>query len=245
MGVFDCWDEDSFLSGLQTLLDPVRVPYFEASLRSTPDAHVLDVGCGAGFVTSALSDAGYRMTGIDIAWGAVTAARRGGSGHFVLGNAHRMPFEDDSFDAVICSEVLEHVEDPVAVIAECSRVIRPGGRLLFSTPNRTILSRAVLIDLAQRWRLTRVLPESLHQWDRFIKPSELTDALAANDFSVEKIRGIAISMRSLPGAAMTLYRLRRGEIGFVEAGRRVQLRLGRMTAVAYIGEAVSFGRSPS
>lgn len=232
------WHEGGFLIGLDTLLGPVRDPYFGEALADVPNAKVLDVGCGGGFVADALKALGHEVTGLDSSSGALSAARPHCAGGIVRADAHDLPFPDSYFDSVVCSEVLEHVDEPEKVVHECARVLRTGGRFLFSTPNRTWLSRMTLINAAQEWRATRILPAELHRWNRFIKPMELEALLSSARLSLMDLKGISIAIRHLPDALGALYALKRGDISFAEAGRRIRLSLNKNAAVSYIGVAI-------
>lgn len=109
---------------------------------------VLDLGCGRGRHTHALywHDAPVHVIGLDLSEADVMATLKSFAdlpppddsplriGTLAAGNAQRLPFPDDSFDAVICSEVLEHVDDPDAAMAEITRVTKPGGRVALSVP---------------------------------------------------------------------------------------------------------------
>jgi 2-polyprenyl-6-hydroxyphenyl methylase/3-demethylubiquinone-9 3-methyltransferase len=138
----------------------------------------------------------------------------------------------------VCSEVLEHVDDIDAVITEVGRVLRPGGVLIFSLPNRTLLSRLALIELAQRNSITRVLPPDLHDWDRFIGSRDLTELVRRHKLIVHEVHGISVRIRDLPALVEAMVNLRRRRISYSEAGSRVRLRLSRSRAVAYMGYAV-------
>ena len=106
--------------------------------------------------------------------------------------------------AVRRAEVLEHVEDPSAVIAEIGRVLRPGGVFVFSLPNRTLLSRLVLIDFAQRFRAIRVLPHDLHDWNRFIGSRDLSDLARHHGLEIQRVQGVSIGIRDLPAAVRAM-----------------------------------------
>jgi SAM-dependent methyltransferase len=99
------------------------------------DAEILDVGCGSAW----LAEHFERYTGVDSSPEAVEAAAAGGRSVKLADADERLPFEDSSFDGVILSDVLEHVSDPVSVVAEVRRVLRPRGRVYASSPD------------AQRW----------------------------------------------------------------------------------------------
>jgi 2-polyprenyl-6-hydroxyphenyl methylase/3-demethylubiquinone-9 3-methyltransferase len=234
------WDPESFLHGLHTLLDPVRGPYVTSALEKAgvdSRSRVLDVGSGGGFLAATLSDAGYDVIGIDPSMASIREAKDHVQSTFVAAAGESLPFSDSSVDAVTCSEVLEHVEDPEVVVAEISRVLRPGGLLVFSMPNRTLLSRLVLIDLAQRFWPTRILPSELHDWTRFIRPTEFRELAQRHRLVVGDVHGMAIRLRHLPAAVVALVALRTSQITYAEAGSRVHLRLSRTISIAYIGVA--------
>jgi len=235
------WNPNEFLYGLHTLIGPLREPYILATLRDTGAAGgsaVLDIGSGGGFLAATLADAGYDVVGIDPAMSAVRSAAQHVPASFVLGAGETLLFTNDSFEAVVCSEVLEHVDDVDAVLAEVARVLRPGGVLIFSLPNRTLLSRLALIELAQRNSITRVLPRGLHDWDRFICSRDLTKLARHHNLIVHEVHGVSVRVRDLPAAVGAMVNLRRRRINYSEAGARVRLRLSRSRAVAYIGYAV-------
>jgi 2-polyprenyl-3-methyl-5-hydroxy-6-metoxy-1,4-benzoquinol methylase len=101
---------------------------------------VLDAGCGVGWGTRRLAERASRVVGVDLAPQAIVEARRhyGDRAEFVEGDLLDMPFEPQSFDAVVCFEAIEHLEDPGLALAEMRRVLRPNGLLLVSSPNRGV-----------------------------------------------------------------------------------------------------------
>jgi 2-polyprenyl-6-hydroxyphenyl methylase/3-demethylubiquinone-9 3-methyltransferase len=235
------WDPDGFLFGLHTLLDPFRGPYVISVLRSAgavEGSRVLDIGSGGGFLTAALSDAGYEVIGIDPEMAALSEATEHVTASFAVAVGERLPLIKASFDSVVCSEVLEHVDNPGAVLAEASRVLRPGGVLVFSLPNRTLLSRLVLVEFAQRNRFTRVLPQDLHDWDRFICSRDLRNLARSRGLDVQEVQGVSIRVRDVPAAIRVMVDLRRKRISYGEAESRVRLHLSRSRAVAYVGYAL-------
>ena len=124
--------------------------------------------------------------------------------------------------------------DPERVISEVARVLRVGGRMLFSGPNRTRLSRLVLVDLAQRRRLTRILPPGLHDWSAFVGPARLRRLAAPAGLDVVDVTGVSLPLRALPSAMAALVALRRGRLDYGRAGRRVCLVAGGSVSVAYL-----------
>ena len=102
---------------------------------------VLDAGCGVGYGTKMLAEAGAsRVIGVDIAGEAVDDAilRAGSIGEFVVGDLEQLPFKPRSFDVAVCFEVIEHVPRRERVLDEPRRVLRPEGVLIVSSPNRNV-----------------------------------------------------------------------------------------------------------
>jgi SAM-dependent methyltransferase len=102
---------------------------------------VLDAGCGVGWGSGLLAQAGARrVVGIDIDEPALANAREraGASAEFVHGDLLALPFDDDSFDLVVCFEAIEHVDDPGRALDELRRVLRSDGLLVISSPNKGV-----------------------------------------------------------------------------------------------------------
>ncbi|MFO7758562.1 MAG: bifunctional 2-polyprenyl-6-hydroxyphenol methylase/3-demethylubiquinol 3-O-methyltransferase UbiG [Roseovarius sp.] len=173
------WSND--IRWVRTLknLVPGRLAWMDARI-DWQGKTVLDLGCAGGFMAEALTDRGAIVTGIDPADQAVDAARAHASAHgyhitYDIGIGEALPYETAEFDAVVCVDVLEHVQDLSMVLDEVARVLRPGGLFLFDTINRNILARLVTITLAED--ILRILPRGTHDPALFIKPSELRAAL--------------------------------------------------------------------
>lgn len=116
------------------------------ALRSFADARsgdrVLEVGCGAGHVLNEFADT--NRTGIDLSSTMLDRARRrlGHSVRLLRGSAEALPFANQSYDVVLCTEVLEHTRQPEQVMRELMRVAAPGGRVVVSIPNEANIDRA-------------------------------------------------------------------------------------------------------
>jgi len=103
--------------------------------------NVLDAGCGVGYGSALMRDAGAaQVTGVDIDEDAIGAARRRGGEaiEFLACDIADMPLEDSSFDVVVCFEAIEHVQDQSRTLDELRRVLRPTGLLVMSSPNRHV-----------------------------------------------------------------------------------------------------------
>jgi len=110
-------------------------------LPPCPGGRVLDVGCGEGRTLEQLRDLGWQVEGVDFDSRAVRNAETRGI-PARLGTLADQHYPDSSFDAVVHRHVLEHVPDPVGLLAECRRVLKPDGRLVLLTPNAKSLGHA-------------------------------------------------------------------------------------------------------
>ncbi len=178
--VADQWwsDEIRWVRTLKGLV-PGRLSWFDRHIDWT-GKEVLDLGCAGGFMAEALEDRGARVTGIDPAEQAIAAARAhaaqaGRAIAYDTGPGEALPYGNAGFDAVVCVDVLEHVSDLQQVLAEVSRVLRPGGLFLFDTINRNPLARLATITVAED--ILRLLPRGTHDPALYIKPSELCAGL--------------------------------------------------------------------
>ena len=199
----DWWDPKGS-SAMLHKLNPVRLGF----VRRAVDAHfggdvnsrsplagksALDVGCGAGLLCEPLARMGAAVTGVDAAPENITAAKAHAalSGLAIDYRAGEIAEQGlGQFDIVCSMEVIEHVTDPAAFIAELARCLKPDGLLLLSTPNRTAASRLFLVEAAER--LGQV-PRGTHDWDQFLTPEELTALVADAGLKVEAMQGIAFS----------------------------------------------------
>ncbi len=155
---------------------------------------IADIGCGGGLVSEPLARLGASVTGIDPAEENVAAARAhaADSGleiNYRAARAEDLAAEGAQFDAVIALEVVEHVPDVPAFIAVCAQILRPGGVMLLSTINRT--ARAFALAIVGAEYVLRWLPRGTHQWERFVTPEELGDALRASGLRVVDTRGLS------------------------------------------------------
>lgn len=195
----DWWDPKGS-SAMLHKLNPVRLAY----LRARIDAHwgldehglkplagkkAADVGCGAGLLTEPLARLGAQVTALDAAPENIAAARLHAEGQglaidYRVGGAEALA---GRFDLVTSMEVVEHVADVPVFIAGLAGALADGGLLVMSTPNRTALSRLVMIGIGEG---LGQIPKGTHDWDKFLTPDELTAHLAAAGLEVTDVTGL-------------------------------------------------------
>jgi len=170
------WDPHSEFKPLHDI-NPLRLEHID-HLAGLAGKRVLDVGCGGGILSESMAARGADVVGIDLAEKALKVAQLHllESGHAVdyrLTDAETLAeAEAGRFDVVTCMEMLEHVPDPAATVAACARAARPGASLFFSTLNRN--PKSYLFAIIGAEYILKLLPKGTHQYEKFIRPAELT-----------------------------------------------------------------------
>jgi 2-polyprenyl-6-hydroxyphenyl methylase / 3-demethylubiquinone-9 3-methyltransferase len=152
---------------------------------------VLDIGCGAGFLTNSLSALGHKVMGVDLSPGSLHVAHTHDATskvRYQVADAYRLPFQNATFEIVTSMDFLEHVDNPQAVVAEASRVLKPGGLFFFHTFNRNRLAWLVVIKGVE-W-FVKNTPKHMHILPLFVKPTELASYCTSHGMQVRKMIGI-------------------------------------------------------
>ena len=199
----DWWDPKGS-SAMLHRLNPVRLKYIreridlllgadEHDRRPLAGKKAADVGCGAGLLAEPLARLGAEVTGIDAAGENIEAARAHALGQgleidYRVGGVEALT---GSYDLITSMEVLEHVADVPAFIHGLAAALAPSGMLIMSTPNRTTMSRLLLVQAAEA--LGRI-PRGTHDWDRFLTPEELTTELEKAGLEVLDVTGLGWSL---------------------------------------------------
>ncbi|XP_062255468.1 ubiquinone biosynthesis O-methyltransferase, mitochondrial [Platichthys flesus] len=205
------WDEQGEFAALHAMND-LRVPFIRDNLlnvhttrhpgKPLAGLRILDVGCGGGLLTEPLGRLGANVVGIDPVEDSISTAQLHASYDpdvrasvsYQACTLEELSADGEEeqgagqFDAVVASEVVEHLAD-LETFAFCSsHVLKPGGSLFITTINKTNLSYALGIVVAEQ--LLRIVPSGTHDWEKFISPVDLERLLASNGFSVQSVLGM-------------------------------------------------------
>jgi len=170
----------------------LRVPWIIEAVKQKSDSiqTILDIGCGAGFLTNALAKEKHKVSGIDLSKESLSVAKEHDQTKTVdyqVASAYTLPYPDSYFDVVCAMDVLEHVDEPKKLISEASRVLKPGGLFFFHTFNRNLFSYIFIIKGVE-WCVKNT-PQNLHVYPLFIRPKELNSWLQHQNLKVEKTLG--------------------------------------------------------
>lgn len=186
------WDPNSEFKPLHDI-NPLRLDYIDQA-AGLSGRRVLDVGCGGGILSESMATRGAKVTGIDMGAMPLRVAELHTLESGVEVTYRQVPVEtlaEESpahFDLVTCMEMLEHVPDPASVVAACTRLVKPGGFVFFSTLNRNPKSYLLAIIAAEY--VLGMLPRGTHDYARFIKPSELSAWVRAAGMRTSDITGM-------------------------------------------------------
>ena len=170
------WDATGEFAPLHAI-NPLRLAWIEARVVLA-GAQVVDVGCGGGILAESMAARGADVTGIDLSEKPLSVAALHGleSGVQVryecIAAEALAAREPARYDVVTCMEMLEHVPDPAAIVRACATLVKPGGHVFFSTINRN--PKAYLFAVIGAEYVLRLLPRRTHDYQRFIKPAELS-----------------------------------------------------------------------
>ncbi len=170
------WDKDGEFRPLHQI-NPLRVGFIKER-SSMEGKKVLDVGCGGGILAEALNELGASVTGIDASENTIGVAKThsksiGSDVKYVQNTIEEFTssYPDERFDVITCLEMLEHVPSPYEIIKRCSNLLKEDGNIFFSTINRN--PRSYLFAVIGAEYILNLLPKGTHDYEKFIKPSEL------------------------------------------------------------------------
>ncbi len=179
------WDPKGPMHSLHDI-NPLRTKFI-AEGTALAGRKVLDIGCGGGILSESLSKLGARVTGIDLSEDLIELARLHARQQdldveYRPISAERLAEESpEAFDVITCMEVLEHIPHPQAVVEACTRLLKRGGNIFFSTINRNL--KSLLFAIVGAEYIIRLLPRGSHTYFRLIRPDELRSWAQSNRLS--------------------------------------------------------------
>jgi 2-polyprenyl-6-hydroxyphenyl methylase/3-demethylubiquinone-9 3-methyltransferase len=187
------WDPQSEFAPLHHI-NPLRLEWINGHCP-LDGLRVLDVGCGGGILSDSMARKGASVLGIDLAGKALRVAQL----HALEAQTPNIAYREvavealaaqapESFDAVTCMEMLEHVPDPASVVHACAQLVKPGGWVFFSSINRNL--KAFLFAIVGAEYVLRLLPRGTHEYNKLVRPSELARDCRAGGLDVLQTRGM-------------------------------------------------------
>ena len=191
------WDRNSEFKPLHEI-NPLRLDYIDKHAGGLKGKKIIDVGCGGGILAESLALRGADTLGIDMGTAPLSVAEL----HALESGVENVKYQKvtveelakeqaASYDVVCCMEMLEHVPDPSSIIKACSDLVKPGGKVFFSTINRNPKSFAFAIIGAEY--ILNMLPKGTHEYAKFIRPSELEGWAREANLHLENIVGMTFN----------------------------------------------------
>ena len=187
------WDPSGKFAPLHKI-NPLRANYI-AERTELKNKQILDVACGGGLLAEALSLKGGNLFGVDISDVAIHTAQNHANKEnidikYILGEAENLlPEKNEYFDVVTCLEAIEHVPDPNQLVKTCSNLCKKNGGIFFSTINRN--PKSFLFAIVGAEYILNLLPKGTHEYEKFIKPSELIQMMENNGLSIKELTGMS------------------------------------------------------
>lgn len=187
------WDPESDFKPLHDL-NPIRMNYIDSHIN-VAGLKVADIGCGGGILSETLAKRGGFVTGIDMTDAPLKVAQL----HALDGDVKNLEYKQmtaeqlaeespGQFDVITCMEMLEHVPDPTSVMKAIHSLLKPGGKAFFSTINRN--PKSFLFAIVGAEYVLSLLPKGTHDFQKFIKPSELSNSAREADLNVLEFKGM-------------------------------------------------------
>jgi 2-polyprenyl-6-hydroxyphenyl methylase / 3-demethylubiquinone-9 3-methyltransferase len=188
------WDTESEFKTLHDI-NPLRINYIEQQCGGLEGKKVLDIGCGGGILSEAMAAKGAIVTGIDMAELSLDVARMHLMESGLKVDYQQITAEEfcalhtQQFDIVTCMELLEHVPQPSSIINAAAQALKPEGGMVLSTLNRN--PKSYLLAIVGAEYIMKMLPKGTHDYNKFIKPSELARAVRDSGMEVQDVSGMS------------------------------------------------------
>ena len=199
------WDPNGKFKPLHKF-NPIRISYikeniiktFKINLKKKPlkNIKILDVGCGGGLLSEPMSRLGADVTGIDASMKNINVAKIHSKINklkinYICASPEKLKISK-KFDVILNMEIVEHVEDVEFFLKSCSKLLKKNGIMFVATLNKTLKSYVFAIVGAEY--ILRWLPIGTHEWEKFLKPTDLISILKKNNLKVEKVDGMKFNI---------------------------------------------------
>jgi len=187
------WDPNSEFRPLHDI-NPLRFEYILEKCGPLKNKKILDIGCGGGILTESLARTGADVTGIDMGQAPLSVAKLHQHESkleidYRLISAEQLAQQEPAqYDVITCLEMLEHVPDPSSIVKACFDLLKPGGKVIFSTLNRN--PKAYLFAIVGAEYILNMLPKGTHDFSKFIKPSELVNWCRSAGLKAQHMTGL-------------------------------------------------------
>ena len=169
------WDPTSEFKPLHEI-NPLRVNFIKSKV-DLKGKKLLDVGCGGGILSESMAREGAHVTAIDQGEKVIKIAQLHNLESKLDIEYKQLNIEDfckknkNKFDVITCLEMLEHVPNPASIVMACSSLLKPNGKIFFSTINRN--PKSFLFAIIGAEYILKLLPKGTHSYEKFITPAEL------------------------------------------------------------------------
>ena len=199
------WDPNGKFKPIHNF-NPIRIQYikekvikkFKLNFEKRPfvDISLLDIGCGGGLLSEPMCRLGAKVTGIDaskknIDIAKIHAKKNNLKINYICTSPEKMRIKN-KFDVILNMEIVEHVEDVNFFLKSSSKLLKKNGIMFVATLNKTL--KSYIFALVGAEYILRWLPIGTHEWEKFLKPEELTSILKKNDLNVERIDGMKFNI---------------------------------------------------
>lgn len=201
------WDVNGEFKILHDI-NPLRIKYIQEKIRShfklknknsIKKIKLLDIGCGGGLVSSELCKLGIIVTALDASANNISVAKNYAKHNklsikYLNCTAEELVAQNEKFDVVLCLEVIEHISNPQEFVANITKLMAPQGMLIISTINRSAKSYMLAIIMAEY--ILGWVPKGTHDYNKFVKPSELNNFLEPHRLSLIELKGLIYDLCS-------------------------------------------------
>ncbi len=188
------WDPESEFKPLHDI-NPLRLGFIEDHCEGLTGKVAVDVGCGGGILSESMAKKGATVTGIDMGKAPLTVAQLHAMDAGVDVDYQQITAEEfadehaGKFDIVTCMEMLEHVPDPSSIIKACQKMLKPNGKVFFSTLNRN--PKSFMFAIVGAEYVLKMLPKGTHEYKKFITPAELSRFIRQANLQMDDLKGMS------------------------------------------------------